>query len=122
MTAPTRGTTDKNEKSTMLEEYGLINTDFFPLFLPIPISPESCLHFFFTEAVKKGASSCVLGRYHIHAYKSAEPPGGAVPGSTTNESPVCLLLGTKSRQDCSISPRWAEVEPHVNSGQVPEGI
>lgn len=121
MTAPTRGTTDKNEKSTMLEEHGPINTDFFPLLLPIPISPESCLHFF-TEAVKKGASSCVLGRYHIHAYKSAEPPGGAVAGSTANGSPVGLSPGTKNRQDCSISPRWGEAELHVKSGQVPEGI
>lgn len=109
MTAPTRGTTDKNEKSTMLKEYGLINTDFFPLFLPIPISPESCLHFFFTEAVKKGASSCVLGRYHIHAYKSAEPPGGAVAGSTTNGSTAVSFA--QDKEQAAFHPAGLKLSP-----------
>lgn len=111
MTAPTRGTTDKNEKSTMLEEYGLINTDFFPLFLPIPISPESCLHFFSQKQSKKEPAAASLGGITYTHSKAQNHQEGLSLGAPQMGHQCVFCSGQRAGRTAAFHPAGLKLSP-----------
>jgi len=98
----------------MLEEYVPINADFFPLFLPIPVSPKKLLAFFHRSRKKRSQQRrpWKVSHAHIEEHRATRRGCHLEPGKWVT----------------SMSFAWDKEQAgllyftYANPGLVPEGI